>query len=133
MWLKEGFATYFASLGVEYLHPEWNSFQGETVLNALETFEFDSLLWSHPMSKKIWDHIEISQIYDTISYEKGSSIIRMMHLFLGEEAFRLGVSSYLKKHKYGSAEPVTKLSRSIDSSILFRNSFFHARITCGTV
>lgn len=104
LWLNEGFATYVASLGVEYLHPEWNSFEEESVDNTLGIFKFDSLKSSHPVSVPIGDPSEISQIFDKISYEKGSSIIRMMHLFLGEDAFRWGVSNYLKRHKYGNAE-----------------------------
>lgn len=107
LWLNEGFATYVASLGVDYLHPEWNSFQEESVSNTLDIFKFDSLKSSHPVSVPIGDPAEISQIFDKISYQKGSSIIRMMHLFLGEESFRWGVSNYLKKHKYGNAEQVT--------------------------
>lgn len=39
-----------------------------------------------------------------ITNRKGSNIIRMMHRFLGEESFRLGVHNYLKKHEYANAE-----------------------------
>lgn len=104
LWLNEGFATYVASLGVEYLHPEWNSFKEESVENTLDIFKFDALKSSHPVSVPIGDPAEISQIFDKISYQKGSSILRMMHLFLGEETFQKGVSNYLKKHKYGNAQ-----------------------------
>jgi aminopeptidase N len=47
---------------------------------------------------------QISQIFDAISYSKGSVIIRMMQMFLGEESFQLGVSNYLKKHTYANAK-----------------------------
>lgn len=104
LWLNEGFATYVASLGVNYLHPEWNTFEEESVENTLSIFKFDSLKSSHPVSVPIGDPSEISQIFDSISYDKGSSILRMMHLFLGEDVFRWGVSNYLKKHKFGNAE-----------------------------
>lgn len=104
LWLNEGFATYVASLGVDYLHPEWNSFDEESVSNTLSIFQFDALKSSHPVSVPIGDPAEISQIFDKISYDKGSSILRMMHLFLGEETFRKGVSNYLKRHKYGNAQ-----------------------------
>ncbi len=58
---------------------------------------------SHPVSVTIGHPDQISQIFDAISYSKGSVIIRMMHKFLGEDAFRFGVSNYLKKHAYGNA------------------------------
>lgn len=104
LWLNEGFATYVASLGVDYLHPEWNSFEEESVENTLGIFKFDALKSSHPVSVPIIDPAEISQIFDKISYEKGSSVLRMMHRFLGEETFRKGISNYLKKHEFGNAE-----------------------------
>lgn len=104
LWLNEGFATYVAALGVEHLHPEWNSLEEESVDNTLDIFRFDSLRTSHPVSVEIGHPNQISEIFDVISYNKGSAIIRMMQLFLGEETFRNGVSNYLKKHKYSNAQ-----------------------------
>ncbi|XP_052859646.1 aminopeptidase N [Anopheles cruzii] len=104
LWLNEGFATYVASLGVEELHPEWHSLTEESVSNSLDIFKFDALLSSHPVSVEIGHPNQISQIFDAISYEKGSTVIRMMHLFLDEETFRNGVARYLRRHAYGSAQ-----------------------------
>lgn len=104
LWLNEGFATYIASLGVEHLHPEWDSLKEESVENTLEIFKVDALKTSHPISLPIKHANEISQIFDAISYSKGSCVIRMMHLFLGQSSFQEGVSSYLKKYAYNNAE-----------------------------
>lgn len=104
LWLNEGFATYVASLGVAHLHPEWKSLNSESVDNTLDIFKFDALKASHPVSVEIGHPNQISQIFDAISYSKGSVIIRMMHKFLGEKSFQDGVSSYLKKHEYANAK-----------------------------
>lgn len=104
LWLNEGFATYVASLGVDHIHPEWNSYREESIDNNLHIFKFDALQSSHPVSVAIVDPNKISQIFDSISYSKGSAIIRMMHLFLGDKTFRAGVNSYLRKYKYHNAE-----------------------------
>lgn len=104
LWLNEGFATYVASLGVHHLHPEWNSFEEESLSNTLNIFSFDALRSSHPVKVQIENPATIFQIFDAISYRKGSSILRMMHRFLGEESFRIGVHNYLKQHAYGNAE-----------------------------
>ncbi|XP_050507042.1 aminopeptidase N-like [Diabrotica virgifera virgifera] len=104
LWLNEGFATYMASLALEDLFPQWNSLEEEDADNILDVFSFDALRTSHPVSVPIGNPKEIDEIFDTISYKKGSSLIRMMTLFLGEEILRKGVSNYLKKHKYGNAE-----------------------------
>ncbi|XP_057659447.1 aminopeptidase N-like [Diorhabda carinulata] len=104
LWLNEGFATYMASLALGALFPQWNSLEEEDADNMLNVFSFDSLRTSHPVSVPIGNPKEIDEIFDTISYKKGSSLIRMMTLFLGEDILRRGVSNYLKKHKYGNAE-----------------------------
>lgn len=104
LWLNEGFATFMAGLAVDKLFPQWNSLQEEAADNLLSVFTFDALKSSHPVSVPIGDPSEIDEIFDTISYKKGSSLIRMMERFLGEETFRKGVSNYLKEHKYNNAE-----------------------------
>lgn len=104
LWLNEGFATYMASVAVDALFPQWNSLEEEDSVNMLNVFSFDSLRTSHPVSVPIGNPKEIDEIFDTISYKKGSSLIRMMTLFLGEDILRKGVSNYLKKHKFGNAE-----------------------------
>lgn len=104
LWLNEGFATYVASLGVHYIHPEWNSFAEESNSNTMSIFKFDALKSSHPVSVQIGNPNEIPTIFDSISYQKGSSIIRMMHLFLGDDVFAGGLNKYLKKYKYTNAE-----------------------------
>lgn len=70
----------------------------------MDVFGFDALRSSHPVSVPIGNPSQISTIFDRISYAKGSSIIRMMHLFLGDEVFFGGVSNYLQKYKYNNAE-----------------------------
>nr|CAI5820674.1 unnamed protein product [Callosobruchus analis] len=104
LWLNEGFATYMASLAVEHMFPQWNSLEEEGAENMISVFSFDSLRTSHPVSVPIGDPKEIDEIFDTISYKKGSSLLRMMSLFLGEETVRKGVSKYLNKHKFSNAE-----------------------------
>lgn len=47
--------------------------------------------------------LEVDQIFDHISYLKGSSVIRMLSSHLGQEVFLKGVSDYLKIHAYGNA------------------------------
>lgn len=104
LWLNEGFATYISSLGVKHLHPTFNSFDDTSLENLLTIFEMDSLKSSHPISVEVHHPDEISEIFDVISYKKGSTVIRMMHLFLGEDAFREGVTNYLKEFQYQNAE-----------------------------
>ncbi|KAH8382722.1 hypothetical protein KR009_004926 [Drosophila setifemur] len=104
LWLNEGFATYMANLGMENVHPEWGAKARGAMSDLMTTFRLDALESSHPISRPIRMVSEISESFDQISYQKGSSVLRMMHLFLGEEAFRCGLNSYLQKYKYRNAE-----------------------------
>lgn len=66
-------------------------------------FQLDSLRSSHPIEVPCRNALEVDQIFDAISYLKGSSVIRMLSSHLGVDVFLRGVSNYLKKHAYGNA------------------------------
>ncbi|XP_022171836.1 aminopeptidase N-like [Myzus persicae] len=104
LWLNEGFATYVSARGVDFLYPEWNSFEVETVQNFLRVLDVDSLQSSHPVSVAVGNIDEIAQIFDTISYTKGSILLHTMNTFLGEDTFKQGIRNYIDKHKFSNAE-----------------------------
>jgi len=43
------------------------------------------------------------QIFDSLSYSKAGSVLRMLANYVGEDIFLKGVSIYLKKHLYGNS------------------------------
>jgi len=51
-------------------------------------------------------HIETveqaNQAFDEITYQKGEAVIRMLEAYVGENAWRNGVRSYMKAHAYGN-------------------------------
>jgi len=49
------------------------------------------------------DALEVDQVFDAISYLKGSSVIRMLSSHLSIETFLDGVARYLKAHAYSNA------------------------------
>ena len=103
LWLNEGFATWVGWLAIDHLFPDfkvWNQF----VTEAMQTAQnLDALPSSHPIEVPVRDALEVEQIFDAISYLKGSSVIRMLSAHLGVEVFLQGVSAYLKKHAYGQS------------------------------
>ncbi|KAB0800625.1 hypothetical protein PPYR_05232 [Photinus pyralis] len=104
LWLNEGFATHMAALAVHNLFPEWNSLSHETVSNMLSVFSLDALKSSHPVSVTVANPKEINEIFDIISYKKGSFLLHMIRNFLSEKTFKNGVTHYLNKHKFSNAE-----------------------------
>lgn len=104
LWLNEGFATWVGWYAVDYLHPDWNVW-GQWVTEGMQTaFQLDSLRTSHPIEVPVRNALEVDQIFDHISYLKGSSVIRMLSSQLGVETFLKGVSDYLIAHQYGNAK-----------------------------
>ena len=104
LWLNEGFATWVGWLAVDHLHPDWNVW-GQWVTDGMQmAFQLDSLRTSHPIEVPVRNALEVDQIFDHISYLKGSSVIRMLATHLGVETFLKGVSEYLKAHTYGNAK-----------------------------
>ena len=80
------------------LRPILTFSQAEGVQQA---FHLDSLRASHPIEVPVRNALEVDQIFDHISYLKGSSVIRMLSVHLGRETFLRGVADYLKSHAYG--------------------------------
>jgi tricorn protease interacting factor F2/3 len=104
LWLNESFATFMESKMTDKIYPEWNvvsDFVQQTTSSSLHS---DSLSSTHPIDVKVNAPEEISQIFDEISYGKGASVLRMIEAWIGKEAFRAGVSSYLSKFRYMNAE-----------------------------
>ncbi len=104
LWLNESFATFMSFLCIDSIYPEmdvWKSFYRKEYEWALSE---DCLMNSHPIENKVKEPEEIEQIFDGISYGKGSALLRMMYSYVGGEKFLKGVSDYLKNFKYGNAE-----------------------------
>ncbi|KPI37465.1 Alanine/arginine aminopeptidase [Cyphellophora attinorum] len=103
LWLNEGFATWVGWLATDYLHPEWKVWSQFVTEGYQSALQLDSLRASHPIEVPVRNALEVDQIFDHISYLKGSSTIRMLSNHLGQEIFLKGVSDYLKIHAYGNA------------------------------
>jgi len=85
--LNEGFATWVGWLAVDYLYPEWDIWSKFTSESLQSALTMDSLRGSHAIEVEVNDALEIDQIFDAISYMKGSSCIRMLSNHLGVETF----------------------------------------------
>jgi aminopeptidase N len=106
LWLNEGFASWMSFLAVDHLHPEWQvwpQFIGDDQAMGLRA---DALEHTHPIEVPIHHPDEIRTIFDSISYDKGASVLHMLHNYLGADMFRDGLRHYLKKHAYGNTDGV---------------------------
>ncbi|KAK4230468.1 putative mitochondrial aminopeptidase 2 precursor [Podospora fimiseda] len=104
LWLNEGFATWASWYSCNVFYPEWKVWETYVVDNLQRALSLDSLRSSHPIEVPVKRADEINQIFDAISYSKGSCVLRMISTSLGEDTFLEGVRRYLKKHAYGNTQ-----------------------------
>ncbi|KAH8983497.1 leucyl aminopeptidase [Lactarius akahatsu] len=106
LYLNEGFATLACSMGekiiLDKIHPEWKVDADFINKHLTAALCLDAKLSSHPIEVAVPDAGQIGQIFDSLSYSKGASVLRMLSKFVGEEKFLKGVSLYLKKHLYSN-------------------------------
>jgi aminopeptidase 2 len=102
LWLNEGFATWMSWYSCNAFYPEWKVWQSYVTDNLQSALSLDSLRSSHPIEVPVKRADEITQIFDAISYSKGSCVIRMVSKYLGEDVFMEGIRRYLKKHAFGN-------------------------------
>lgn len=104
LWLNEGFATWMSWYSCNVFYPEWKVWQSYVTDNLQSALSLDSLRSSHPIEVPVKRSEEVNQIFDAISYSKGSCVLRMISTYLGEDVFMEGVRQYLKKHAYGNTQ-----------------------------
>nr|XP_045582294.1 aminopeptidase N-like isoform X1 [Procambarus clarkii] len=104
LWLNEGFATFMQYLAVDQAEPTWKVFDQFVFNSVQDSFAIDCLESSHPIHIPVEHPDDIVQIFDKITYRKGSSLIRMMSHFLTERTFRAGITNYLTAFQYSNSD-----------------------------
>lgn len=106
LWLNEGFASWIEYLAVDHIFPDWQMWTQFIVDEQQQALKLDALEHTHPVEVPVSHPDEIRSIFDTISYSKGSSVIHMLHEYLGPKLFQEGLSFYLSKHAYKNTSTV---------------------------
>ena len=114
LWLNEAFATFMEMLAVDQWKPEWQRWTSFAVSRAAALL-VDGLKSTRAIEYPVRLPEEAAGMFDVLTYEKGAAILRMLEQYLGPEAFRQGISLYLKKHEYDNAE-TTDLWDAIEGS-----------------
>ncbi|MCL1600926.1 MAG: M1 family metallopeptidase [Actinomycetia bacterium] len=103
IWLNEAFATFAEIKCVEAYRPEWKRWLAFAPSRALSQ-ETDALNATRPVELTVASPEEANAMFDVLTYQKGSSVLRMLEQYLGEEEFRAGVTKYLKTHAYANTD-----------------------------
>ncbi|ESO85815.1 hypothetical protein LOTGIDRAFT_130453 [Lottia gigantea] len=103
LWLNEGFASFMEYIGVSSYETDWDMMDQFLTADLQPVMETDAGLESHPIVVPVQKPSEINEVFDAISYQKGSSVIRMMESIMGKDKFFQGVAKYLKQYEWGNA------------------------------
>ncbi|XP_065866554.1 aminopeptidase M1-like, partial [Euphorbia lathyris] len=103
LWLNEGFATWISYMATDRLFPEWKIWTQFLQLTS-SGLHIDALGESHPIEVEIQHVRSVGEIFDVISYKKGSAVIRMLQGYLGDEIIQNSLVSYMKKYAWGNAK-----------------------------
>lgn len=103
LWLNEGFASWMESKTTAHFHPEWQA-EIDRVYGNNGAMGQDAYVTTHPVIQTIKTVEQTSQAFDTITYQKGEAVITMLEGFAGEDIWRTGIRSYMKKYAYGNTK-----------------------------
>uniref|UniRef100_A0A182N6L7 glutamyl aminopeptidase n=1 Tax=Anopheles dirus TaxID=7168 RepID=A0A182N6L7_9DIPT len=103
LWLNEGFASYIEYKGMHEAYPDWGIEEQFVIDDLHGVLTLDATLGSHPIVMSVENPNQITEIFDTITYSKGASVIRMLEDFVTPAIFQEGVTRYLNKLAFANS------------------------------
>jgi len=94
-------------LGTDAISDGQFRMQDYFLVEALDSaFDRDSRATSHPLFFEIRKAEDVSEAFDSITYSKGASVLRMIRAVMGEKAFKngLNVSQIVRNFNFDSFE-----------------------------
>lgn len=97
LWLNEGFATYMEHISLQMILPELDT-SNTFLARRFRALDKDALNSSHAVSTEVNTKEQVEEMFDSVSYEKGASILLMLNASLPDDRqFRKGIIQYLKQ------------------------------------
>ncbi|MBC7746754.1 M1 family metallopeptidase [Pedobacter sp.] len=105
LWLNESFATLMEYTAVDSIYPKWDTWMTFATQETLSALRRDYLPGVQAVKTEVNHPDEISSLFDpSIVYAKGARLLKMLHAFIGEDAFRAGLRQYFTDHAYKNTE-----------------------------
>ncbi|MDE0802348.1 MAG: M1 family metallopeptidase [Acidimicrobiales bacterium] len=103
IWLNEAFATFMEMKCSAACRPQWERWLhfGRERSTAFDT---DSLASTRPIEFPVHSPSDAEGMFDVLTYQKGSAVVRMLEQYLGEDEFRDGIRRYLQTHQFANTE-----------------------------
>lgn len=101
--LNESFANMMEYQCVDSMFPEWKVWNMFIASEGLSAFRRDATAGVQPVDLDVHHPDEMDTLFDpSIVYAKGGRLLYMLKNYIGEEAFRTGLSAYFTKHAYAN-------------------------------
>ncbi|HMS93393.1 MAG TPA: M1 family metallopeptidase [Candidatus Saccharibacteria bacterium] len=105
LWLNESFANMMEYVAVDALYPQWNIWLDQASNENVMALRRDAIDGVQAVQVDVNHPDEISTLFDgAIVYAKGGRLLRMLQSYVGEEAFRKGLTDYFTKFAYQNTE-----------------------------
>ena len=101
-WLNEAFANFMEMKVTNAYRPEWKRWLAFANVEVPWAMGVDQLASTRPIEFEVNSPDEVGQMFDAITYGKGSAVLHMVEEFTGPDAFRTGVRNYLHEHEYAN-------------------------------
>ncbi len=86
----------------DHFNPEWQMWLSANS-DKSAVMSGDAHRTTHPIQQTVDNESEADDAFDSITYQKGGALVRMLESYLGAEQFRLGIHQYLSEHLYSNA------------------------------
>ncbi|HEV2620558.1 MAG TPA: M1 family metallopeptidase [Frateuria sp.] len=125
IWLNEAFATWMQQKVTMKVHPDYRA-DLDRVRGAQGAMANDSLVTARKIRQPITGNGDIETAFDSITYQKGASVLGMFEGYVGEKTFQKGMRQYIQDHKFGNAtadDLVDSIAKAADKGEDFRQAF----------
>lgn len=103
LWLNESFANMMEYQAVDSMFPDWHIWNSFVASEGLSAFRRDATAGVQAVHVDVHHPDEISTLFDpSIVYAKGGRLLYMLKNYIGDSAFRTGLTAYFNTHAYGN-------------------------------
>ncbi|CAF2634386.1 unnamed protein product [Rotaria sp. Silwood2] len=102
VYVVEGFAKWFEYLATDYIVPEYNVFSEFFSTQFVRYFDYCINI----LHNEADDIDEKDFSFEGFIYSKGSCLMRMLHLFVGQNDFLDSIRLYLQRYSYRTATAI---------------------------
>ncbi|KAK4883355.1 hypothetical protein RN001_006674 [Aquatica leii] len=115
LWLSEGLTSYVQSIVIAQVEPSVDS-RGRYILSMQSAFQVDMMLDTRPLTQNVQTPMQISSLFDVITYMKGGSLFKMLEAALTAPILQLGLQYYAANMQFKSATP-SELYQNIQKAV----------------